>query len=805
MKLRLLGIGIFLTLAVLACSLGVPATSTSQPAEQTPLNLATVKPAEPTLAPPHLTSGPPTPAPTTSVSWGLKHLTTLQNNRLGQIHQVTWRPDGKALLVHLGKNLHLFETATWQSLWNVPADYAQLVFSPDGSQIYALSGNQFQHLDAATGAVIEIHSLDLRGGLTALTPDGRFVAETLGGEISLYAVQTGQPVRALPADLNSGPISDLAFSADGQWVVAGSQAGDLQAWEAHSGQRTLFRPAVIPSPVYECDVRGAIQRQPVGNLLVVCSYPADDYQTIYYQAGVFPASASAAGSSVVIRDSAGRGYSDFTVNADRSRLAVTSAGDVEIWSAFGGSRLRSLPKAAGLGMTFSPAAKNQLAIWTKRAIQVWDINTGALVNEWTTPGTASPPVQVAFSPAPERRLLTLARENGLVELWDIARVEKIAEWQANSVTALAFTPDGARLAVAQASGAIAVFKLDSAIFTPQFELQAGFRVFDLAFNPQDLRQLYVVGDSHDIHVWDVSQQHEMTAWPGSNLFTLTSLALRGDTLAAGTIAGRIPVWRAPGGEPFTELSFSSLSTINSLSISPDESQVIFAQGNDIQVWQLSPQEQIRKVYFKNPPSLSLHPDGCTLAVRTGKSIEMLDAAQFTSSVRLESPSNLTSNLAFSSDGFLLAAGNEDGEIILWGRQGALEALPEPPPAPHCGAFSPPPTPTATLPPTSTPIPSATPVPSATPLRTATFTPTPPVLTRTLSLADPPMRGEDVLLLQERLFELGYTEVGTPDGIFGKMTDSAVRRFQERNGLEADGYLGPKTWDKLFSDKAVGAK
>jgi len=74
--------------------------------------------------------------------------------------------------------------------------------------------------------------------------------------------------------------------------------------------------------------------------------------------------------------------------------------------------------------------------------------------------------------------------------------------------------------------------------------------------------------------------------------------------------------------------------------------------------------------------------------------------------------------------------------------------------------------------------------------------------RTLFLADPPIRGEDVLLLQKRLFELGYSEVGTPDGVFGNMTEAAVRKFQEHNILEVDGYVGPTTWEALFRPKAL---
>lgn len=94
-----------------------------------------------------------------------------------------------------------------------------------------------------------------------------------------------------------------------------------------------------------------------------------------------------------------------------------------------------------------------------------------------------------------------------------------------------------------------------------------------------------------------------------------------------------------------------------------------------------------------------------------------------------------------------------------------------------------------------------PTPKALPSLTPSITPT-PSLKRNLYLTSPFMQGADVLLLQQRLLELGYTEVGEPDGIFGKMTQNAVRLFQEKNNLEVDGYVGPKTWNKLFSDTAI---
>lgn len=99
--------------------------------------------------------------------------------------------------------------------------------------------------------------------------------------------------------------------------------------------------------------------------------------------------------------------------------------------------------------------------------------------------------------------------------------------------------------------------------------------------------------------------------------------------------------------------------------------------------------------------------------------------------------------------------------------------------------------------TNTPVPQVT-----TPVPQVEVTPEPatpaPVSYNTLKKGD---IGTEVVTLQQALAELGYLS-GAADGNFGTGTQNAVKKFQEDNGLDADGIAGRMTLEALFAKSSV---
>lgn len=79
----------------------------------------------------------------------------------------------------------------------------------------------------------------------------------------------------------------------------------------------------------------------------------------------------------------------------------------------------------------------------------------------------------------------------------------------------------------------------------------------------------------------------------------------------------------------------------------------------------------------------------------------------------------------------------------------------------------------------------------------------PCLTASANALERGSSGDEVVLAQQRLFDLGYVQFrGT--GKYGEMTYQGVAQFQRVNGVAVDGQLGSDTFNMLFSPEAKRA-
>ena len=60
---------------------------------------------------------------------------------------------------------------------------------------------------------------------------------------------------------------------------------------------------------------------------------------------------------------------------------------------------------------------------------------------------------------------------------------------------------------------------------------------------------------------------------------------------------------------------------------------------------------------------------------------------------------------------------------------------------------------------------------------------------------PTIKNEHVRLVQRNLNRLGYNV--DVDGSFGPIMESTIKKFQEENQIEVDGYVGAETTELLL--------
>ncbi len=186
-------------------------------------------------------------------------------------HSVKYSPDGKTLLILIGKEVQLRDAATDEYLHTLKGNsynIEHIVFSPKGD-IIAISTvvGTLGLWDASTGKIIKmlIRNEDIEDDdplvsrFPVFSSDGKMIASVQDKEtVWIWNTNTGEHISTLTG--HEGPLNSPAFSPDGKTIVTKTfvrfgKGGTVRLWDVDTGKNIMKyeNPEDYPKFVYSPD------------------------------------------------------------------------------------------------------------------------------------------------------------------------------------------------------------------------------------------------------------------------------------------------------------------------------------------------------------------------------------------------------------------------------------------------------------------------------------------------------------------------------------------------------------------------
>jgi len=404
-----------------------------------------------------------------------------------------------------------------QTLLGQEGDVNAAAWSPDGDRIVTSSPKQVVVWEAPTPTINETYRWNapsnlVRPGPTMSPPSGLFSAVAFGpdsriatgmsdGSTIVWKLSAGGAEPILTLVGHDAAVAGVDFSPDGSLLVTSSNDGTVKVWDvtAGGGHEWLTLPGT-----------GGLAFSPDGSLIAVGSEHGDVH--VYD---------SVSGSrSLVLTGHEGR------VNAiafDPTGATLATAGFADgtarIWDAASGQELATVDLAGSATNGSRPCP-----LYRTTVAQVFDVAFSPDGTRLATGGWEGPSSTLVWDPTTGERLRILAqdpqqelwgrsvdfsRDGKLVagEGWDDVFVWSVEDGRIaaripdHQVTALAFGPDGTRLATGSLEGGLKVWDAGTGRSLAAFTGNLG-QVLDLAFSPDGSR-LATSSSDGTVRLWDV--------------------------------------------------------------------------------------------------------------------------------------------------------------------------------------------------------------------------------------------------------------------------------------------------------------
>jgi WD40 repeat protein len=483
----------------------------------------------------------------------------LQIGQQSNTYSTSWlafSPDGRSVAAATyGRPIAIAETATgrdraeWSLLRNATnTSAAGIAFGADSRTLYAVTPDgTIAAWDMAAGRERRRFGLAMMGSPLSMSADGKLLAvRGSDGSLRLYEPATSR-LRHRISDTPS--TQAFALTPDGTALASFTATGGLRFWDTATGRErvpTEGHAGPVTQVAFASDGRTLISASPEK----ICFWDLPAYKQRTSLSELSP------------------GQRQRVLSPDGRWMAITgTTNSVRVVEVPGGKVVRQLDDIAGgpFGLAFT-ADGNTLAVSEGKTVKLWDLASGTAKRTIdVSPGTVT---QVAFSP--DGRRLAAVGGFGGVQLWDCDTGRRL--WEQEMAVPYGrgvpvFAPDGQRLACAGGDGQVRVFDAATGKELAAVEGQSGSAPA-LAFTP-DGQRLATGGVERQVHVWEVATGrllHTLSGHQGS----VDSLAFSADgkLLASGGSDAVVYLWDATrlGAQPAAivaepELSDAQVTTL----------------------------------------------------------------------------------------------------------------------------------------------------------------------------------------------------------------------------------------------------
>lgn len=484
----------------------------------------------------------------------------------------------------------------------------------------------------------------------------RALLEIIAGAIRLHGHFVARHPEALFQTVHEACASDAAASAWAQrWRERKRAAEQGFAWLR----------AVRPSPSPAAAALLSVMRGHTRDVLAIAVSPAGDRIASAAEDGTLRVWDARTGRGLLTLHTGARRALSAAFSPDGRQVACgTDDGRVRMWDARDGATATDLRKHEGAvwALAFSPGGDlvasggrdHALRVWRRDGADLWRRDVEDVLTA------------VAFSPDGERLAVTKTRP--CVTLFSARTGEPIhrVEGFEDTPWSVEFSPDGARLAVAAADGSVRVF---DAALQPLAELDLpDERLFTCAFSP-DGRRVACGGTGRRVHLWTPGSDAAPVALPAhGGWVNAVAFTPDGESVVSGSADRTVRVFRA-GALP--ERSSATRVTVAAFSNRGRHLAVGFHDGS-VELWDAATGAVERRLaaHTRAVVALAFSPDDRLVASASRDGSAAVHRIDGRAIARLTEHEGAVTGVAFTPDGGRVLTGASDHAVRLWTLLGA---------------------------------------------------------------------------------------------------------------------------------------